>query len=645
MAVRFRLVVLFVLLIFLKGPAQSLVITHTATVCAGIPFSVTAVSTNTAAFSYSWSASANQSLITTVSNSASLIAPVCGSAVISCSVFNLANNLLSTATITFLVFCPSISVSPAASTLCGTSSLVLTASGASSYTWSTGGNGSSVSVTPVSSTVYTVTSPGSVCPALSTVIVQDVSITSSAASLCPNGISTLSASGTMASYNWFQPPGVFMNGGSAAQVTAQPQSLPATYTVYAFYTSGCIRSSTFSIQPFIYRPQISGSSSVCPGGSLTLTGSGASTYTWTSATLSVSALSFTASQTIASTYSLRADSAGCNGTRTVVVGIYSLPTVQISSTSNTVCNGQSAALFASGAVNYTWTNAPGLLSSLFGGSVNVSPLSTTIYTVQGISAQGCKNSGTLTVYFANYPTVSLFINVSAVCPGYSATAIGQGAVSYFWKGPSLPVTLQANSVGLPAGSYTLIGTNGGGCSDSTSFLISALPALNIQITPAASATCLYEDGTVYPVTLLATGAPSYSWHASPAFSTGTLTGFNVTVTPSVSTCYTVTGYSSSCFGSASVCVVSGQICTALNEERVNASDPIYYDHTHSVIHIQSAKEGILQVRDLSGRLVLEHNLSPGSNIKEVEITALSPGYYSLHYFSGFQKQQFLIIKL
>ncbi len=67
-----------------------------------------------------------------------------------------------------------------------------------------------------------------------------------------------------------------------------------------------------------------------------------------------------------------------------VLTVNPLPTVTVSSTSPSICIGSSATLTASGASTYTWM--PGSLS---GTSIEVSPASTTTYTVVGTSAAGC----------------------------------------------------------------------------------------------------------------------------------------------------------------------------------------------------------------------------------------------------------------
>jgi hypothetical protein len=77
----------------------------------------------------------------------------------------------------------------------------------------------------------------------------------------------------------------------------------------------------------------------------------------------------------------------------VSVTIQPSPTVQAAANPTAVCVGSlTSVLSASGAVNYTW-----FPMNVQGATVQVSPTVTTVYTVQGISANGCTDIKTVTV--------------------------------------------------------------------------------------------------------------------------------------------------------------------------------------------------------------------------------------------------------
>lgn len=80
---------------------------------------------------------------------------------------------------------------------------------------------------------------------------------------------------------------------------------------------------------------------------------------------------------------------GCNSVFTNTVSV-NLPPVNVSSSANLICSGQSVTLTATGATNYTWsTNSTNQ-------SIIVTPLSTTIYSITGTDNNGCSNTATLT---------------------------------------------------------------------------------------------------------------------------------------------------------------------------------------------------------------------------------------------------------
>jgi trimeric autotransporter adhesin len=152
----------------------------------------------------------------------------------------------STSTTTIIVNPPTaLSISPSATSICAGQSVTLTASGASSYSWATGGQTtSSITVSPGSATTYTVTAPGcsssatqtiSVTPAASAAWSQPPAMCVNDAAINLNTFVTGTAGGTWSgsgvSGNMFNPSG--LSG-----------SIPVTYTVG---TSPCGGTSTLNI--------------------------------------------------------------------------------------------------------------------------------------------------------------------------------------------------------------------------------------------------------------------------------------------------------------------------------------------------------------------------------------------------------------
>ena len=119
---------------------------------------------------------------------------------------------------------------------------------------------------------------------------------------------------------------------------------------------------------------------ICPGQSATLTATQATTYLWASG--GSTAASIVVSPASTTSYTVTGTSTGCTGIAIGVVTVYNTAAITVNSVS--MCQGDSPTLTSSPAVSYLW--APGGETTA---SINVSPNSTTTYTVTG---SGCGNS-------------------------------------------------------------------------------------------------------------------------------------------------------------------------------------------------------------------------------------------------------------
>jgi gliding motility-associated-like protein len=138
----------------------------------------------------------------------------------------------------------SVTVSPSSTVICTGSSTQLSASGASTYSWSPSAGlstsiGSNVTANPVVTTVYTVTGITGGCSGTSDVMVTVnpnpvVTVTPDSSSICA-GTSVILTAGGASTYSWTPTTGLNPTTGSI--VTANP-GIPTTYTVTGT-TAGC----------------------------------------------------------------------------------------------------------------------------------------------------------------------------------------------------------------------------------------------------------------------------------------------------------------------------------------------------------------------------------------------------------------------
>lgn len=146
-------------------------------------------------------------------------------------------------------------------------------------------------------------------------------------------------------------------------------------------------------------PNVTASASplnVCEGSDVTLSGSGADTYTWDNGVTDGVAFPATASTTVYTVTGTVA-ATGCSSTESVTITVNPVPNVGASTSigSTSFCQGTTLALMGTGADTYTWDNG------VFDG-VDFTPDTSATYTVTGIvTSTGCSS------------TASVFLNVIA----------------------------------------------------------------------------------------------------------------------------------------------------------------------------------------------------------------------------------------
>lgn len=208
---------------------------------------------------------------------------------------------------------------------------------------------------------------------------------------------------------------------------------------------------------------------VCKDESVTLSGSGAQTYTWDNGV--TNGVSFVPGST--TTYTVTgASSSGCTDTDEVVVTVNPLPSVS-GGADKTICEGNSLVLSGSGATSYTWTNG-------VQNNVGFTPsLGTNTYVVTGTSAAGCENTDTVVITVVLAPTAVLGSNSPlSGLPGLEVefTNSSTNANTYdfqFGNGTSYSTTNVAatpNAVYQNPGNYTVVLTAGNGICEDTAHL-------------------------------------------------------------------------------------------------------------------------------------------------------------------------------
>ncbi len=334
------------------------------------------------------------------------------------------------------------------SAVCVGATISLTASGGGTYTWSGPngfvGGGTSVSITNASlaaSGIYTVTvtaANGCTNTATRNVTVSAAPVATASAStpVCVGGTLNLYASGG-ATYAWSHTGSTYTSSAQNPIRTPVTTAMAGTYRVTVTATGGC--TATASVSVTVVSPisaSISGTSSVCGGGNITLnatTGSGA-TYNWNgpagplpSATSSATLTGVTTANSGVYTVTITAAN-GCTSSAQRSVTVIAPPNATASSNSP-VCTGSPIYLYASGGTSYLW-NGPGFMSSAQNPirSGATTAMAGT-YTVTVTGTGGCKATAATVVQVNTCGGSPVVVTSSAITPNSSTTIVGNGAIT------------------------------------------------------------------------------------------------------------------------------------------------------------------------------------------------------------------------
>lgn len=422
-----------------------------------------------------------------------------------------------------VVASPTVVASTSNASVCLTSTTSLSATGAVTYSWSTGATTASLVVTPTASTVYTVTGrSANGCMAdvktvtITSLVNPTIAISANTASICPAGSVVITATGANSYTFSGLPSGTFV----AASATLSPL-VNTIYTVSGTASNGCkslLANSPTATITTLTSPTLvvsASSPSVCPSITTSLSVTGASTYTWLAPSSNATQVAVNPAATTVYTVSGTGTTV-CNGFKTFTVFVYPTPTIAVNSGS--ICAGAVFTMVPSGASTYTFSS----------GSNTVSPATNTVYNVVGTSANGCLSSSTTpavaSVSVIALPTV--VVSGGTVCAGSPFVFLPTGATSYTFVNSSNPITPTASA------SYSVIGSTSIGCVSLpaiANLTVFSLPSLSIVATPSNNVVCANS-----PLNLTASGATTYTWN-------NTASGATFSGTPQTSGSYFVIG--------------------------------------------------------------------------------------------------------
>ncbi|WP_179319865.1 T9SS type A sorting domain-containing protein [Winogradskyella helgolandensis] len=257
--------------------------------------------------------------------------------------------------------------------------------------------------------------------------------------------------------------------------------------------------------------------SICEGSSTTLTATGGVSYLWSTGETTAS---IEVSPTEESIYTVEVSDNNCSSSDSVTVFVNAAPEIIISE-DIVIFEGESATLTVSGSDTYEWSTGETTES------ITVIPLITTAYTVNSIGPNGCVSYAEVTV------TVIPEIIANAgddetICSGETITLTALGGSNYTWDTGDLGPELTVSPIETTTYTVTVEDDYGNTDTDEITVFVNEAPSITVN-----------DDVFIMigsSVTLTANGGSTYSWN------TGETTS-EISVSPDVTTTYTVTGFS------------------------------------------------------------------------------------------------------
>lgn len=367
------------------------------------------------------------------------------------------NNCIYTQTFVITSTSPLTIAAAGPSTICAGGTATLSATGAISYTWQPGSlMGNNIVVSPSSSQIYTVTGSSGACAGTASQVVTVNAVVNASgaqtdASCSGSGSASVTPSGGLAPYTYTWLP----SGGNSATATGLAAG---TYSCTVRDQNSCAYTQTFAIlSTTSLAVTAAAPGTICPGGTATLSATGATSYTWQPGSLIGN--NITVSPSSSQSYTVTGSNGSCTGTSSQAITVSAVPSLSISlSDQSTACGTASIVMTASGADSYTWL--PGnQTNSSFTAITSVGQT----YTVIG-SINGCLASTVQQINVAQAVNLVVPATSYTICNGNPAVITLGGADEYVW---SPPVQSSGNTFTVnpdQSTTYTVTGVTGP-CSD------------------------------------------------------------------------------------------------------------------------------------------------------------------------------------
>lgn len=357
-------------------------------------------------------------------------------------------------------------------------------------------------------------------PTEATVVVHPIpNVIATTSGICPGDDATLTASGA-STYNW-------STGQTGSSITVSPSNT-TTYSVTGTSAYGCINTATVTVT--VFDAPVTSHISITNDHCNSNTGEISFSYTGGTAPVDInwdtSPVSHDSiiSNLPTGSYTLTlTDANSCSFTQTYQVINIAGPVISNSSIINTTCNqangGVNIAINSTQNLSYLWSSTPPQTSQ------NLSGVTAGQYTVTVTDENSCTKTATYTIGNTAGPTISSFNITQPSCGNSNGSASiittgGTTPLTYAWN--TVPIQTTATANNIAPGSYTVVVTDGSGCTVSGIYSLQDLAGPNITQIDKVNETCSASNGSATVIFTNGASPTNIIWNTIPPQNTPTI---------------------------------------------------------------------------------------------------------------------------
>ncbi len=387
-----------------------------------------------------------------------------------------------------------------------------------SFSWNTGQTSSTIDVSPSSTTTYSASVVSGNCSSDDeiTITVEEINVEISANDIfCPGEEVTLSATGTGGEYRW-------STGVTNPQITITPVA-DVVYSVTLTSASGCEAIDEFVFQAFDESQVSLGEDiEICTGETVNLELSGLyDSAVWDDGTTGGSN---SVSPTSTTSYTVTAQLGSCELVDEVTVNVVTQLDLDLGS-DIVICSGQEVELSSNVGGSYIWSNG------FTGDVLTVSPTQTTLYSAT-VTSGTCTATDNITVIVEDLANITISGNTT-ICSGEEVTLQAVGSQGeYLWNTGETTKSITLRP--LSGESYSVTVTTATGCTASDEITFESFDDGSVNLGPDIDI-CTGGEATLS----LNGNFDRIEW------SNGS-TAQSITVSPDMTTSYSVIAYQGNC---------------------------------------------------------------------------------------------------